>query len=141
MESLGEVAGAFLRQEISKGLDSGFPYNLRFVGDPTNTGGRFQTTPHNLLGTLFLQLGQAIAGNREQRPCKACGNWFELVPHDKGRKEFCSDGCKAKDYRERKKRAIELRVAGNTPKQIAEVIQTDIESVKRWVASVKRKGN
>jgi hypothetical protein len=143
MESLLDIADTFLRQEITNGLDHG-RYRAQFARDPDSSRHIFQLTPANLLGALFLQLGQAIAGDTEQRPCKECGKWFELVPQDKGRKEFCSDACKAKEYRERKKRAIELRGAGQTPEQIAEATNTEVKTVKRWVGNktkAKRKGN
>jgi hypothetical protein len=138
IESLPEVANAFLRQEITKGLDHG-RYRAQFARDPASDRHLFQITPTNLLGALFLQLGQAIAGDREQRPCKECGKWFELVPQDKGRKEFCSDACKAKEYRERKKRALEMRAQGRTPKQIADEIKTGVETVRGWVGKAKPK--
>jgi hypothetical protein len=141
MESSDEIADALLRQEISKGLDS-CGYRLRLVPDPSGnkTLDRFEVAPQNLLGALYLQLGQTIAGCREQRQCKECMKWFELVPQDKGRKEFCSDACKAKEYRERKKRAGELKDEGKTPKEIAEATNTDLKTIKKWVSTKKRKG-
>lgn len=143
MEDMPAVADAFLRQEISKGLGHGYPYRLRFNDDAEGTGTRFEVAPQNLIGALFLQFGRAVAGDKDHRPCKECGKWFELVPQDKGRREFCRAACKVKDYRDRKKRAVELKATGQTPQQIAKATGTELETVKRWVGrkgQTKRKG-
>ena len=57
-------------------------------------------TPPNLLGAMWLQFAQAIAGEFELYPCDACGKFFQRGPG--GRRAdatTCSDTC-----RQRKKR-------------------------------------
>jgi endogenous inhibitor of DNA gyrase (YacG/DUF329 family) len=71
-----------------------------------------QVIPANMLQAIFVQFWQAYTNKKQHRQCKTCDKWFELVPQDKGRREFCSDACKSKDYRNRKK---QLEVS-KTPK-------------------------
>jgi hypothetical protein len=135
VDSLSDVASAFIRQEIAKGL-YGVKYRMQFVQGAEGND-LFQIIPSSLLGALYLQFGRAVAGDKEHRQCRQCGKWFELRTSDKGRKEFCTDSCKVRESRERKKQAVGLREAGQTPKQIAEAIDTPIGTVERWVNGIK----
>lgn len=83
---------------------------------------------------LWMQFAQSVAEGKIFRYCKECGTPFELVPGDKGRKVFHSVACKTRDYRNRQARAVELRAAGKTPKQIAEALETDLATIKKWIA-------
>lgn len=61
--------------------------------------------PKNLLGALWLQLADAVTGNKEYRSCIECGRWFGLSNERRGgtkRKVFCSSACKVRDYRRKK---------------------------------------
>jgi hypothetical protein len=63
--------------------------------------------PPNLLGAMWLQFAQAVAGEFELYPCDACGKFFQRGPG--GRRAdatTCSDAC-----RQRKKR----KPQGGTP--------------------------
>jgi hypothetical protein len=100
-----------------------------------------QFMPSNLLGAMWLQFAQAIAGNKQQRACKECGRWFEISSEDDGRtarKLFCSDPCKSRDYRGRKDKARQLKAEGKAVKEIAEEIDTEVATVKKWLT--RRKG-
>jgi hypothetical protein len=100
-----------------------------------------QIVPKNLLGAMWFQLAQAIAGNKNYRTCRDCGRWFEISGDTDGRTErrqFCDDACKSRDYRRRKERAVELRAGGKAPKAIASELGTDVETIKKW--TVKKKG-
>ena len=80
-----------------------------------------QIIPDSLIAAMWLQFAQAFAGNRKYRACKACGRWFEISTEGSGfrvNRQFCSDACKSKDYRERReqaKRAQREPAATNTP--------------------------
>ena len=140
MEPPAEVAEAFLRQEMTKGLDIfGGGYGAALARVPDSERNVVRIIPQSLFKALFLQFAQAIAGNREQRPCKACGKWFELAPRHKGRKEFCNAACKVREYRERMKRTEELRAKGWSAKQIADEIQTELATVREWTKHKTRK--
>jgi hypothetical protein len=100
-----------------------------------------QIVPHNLLGAMWLQFAHAIAGNKKHRSCKECGKWIEISSEDDGRsarRMFCSDSCKFRDYRRRKDRAQRLKAEGKPVKAIAKELDTDVETIKKWLT--KRKG-
>jgi hypothetical protein len=100
-----------------------------------------QIIPDNLLSAMWLQFAQAIDGNGKHRACKECGKWFEISGEDTGfriNRVFCSDPCKSRDYRKRKEQAQHLKAEGKSFKDIAKELDTDIETIKKWVA--KRKG-
>jgi hypothetical protein len=95
--------------------------------------------PESLLGALWLQFAQAIDGDKEYRACRECGKWFEVsLDAFRTNRVFCSDPCKSRDYRRRKDRARQLRAEGRSAKEIAKELDTELETVKKWVA--KRKG-
>ncbi|MCP4317732.1 MAG: hypothetical protein GY789_17365 [Hyphomicrobiales bacterium] len=60
--------------------------------------------PINLVGALWLQFANAIEGNHDFGQCASCGSWFVVVP-GAGRpdKRYCSDACRMRAYRKRKK--------------------------------------
>jgi hypothetical protein len=58
--------------------------------------------------------------------------------HRTARRLFCSDPCKSKDYRRRRERAQQLKTEGRAVKDIAKELETDVDTIKSWVA--KRKG-
>jgi hypothetical protein len=100
-----------------------------------------QILPHHLLSAMWLQFAQSIAGNKKQRACKECGNWFEISSEEDGRTKrrmFCSDPCKSRDYRRRKEKAQQMKAEGRPVKEIAKELDTDITTIKNWVS--KRKG-
>jgi hypothetical protein len=100
-----------------------------------------QIIPSSLVGAMWLQLAQAIAGKKDYRTCKECGRWFEVSGGDDGRtarRLFCDNPCKSRDYRRRMDRARELKAEGKTVKEIANELDTDVDTIKKWVS--RRKG-
>lgn len=63
--------------------------------------------PKSLLGALWLQCLMAIDQQKHFAMCCTCSSWFELPENvvRKGRK-YCSDACKSKAYRQRKKQKV-----------------------------------
>jgi hypothetical protein len=60
--------------------------------------------PSSLLGALWLQLHQAVAGQKEYRQCAVCQGWFEISPKvSRASRRYCSDACRSQAYRDRKK--------------------------------------
>jgi hypothetical protein len=84
-------------------------------------------------------VARAVVEPADYRRCKTCGRWF-AVPDDlrKADQVFCQDSCKSRDYRERKARALELAAEWRPPKAIAEELQTDVATVKKWVGKQRR---
>jgi hypothetical protein len=78
------------------------PIRLLYV--PKENRLRIHVRPTNLLGCLWLQFARAIDGNRDYRRCRECGDWLEIsLTANRTSRLFCSDACRAKAYRERKK--------------------------------------
>jgi hypothetical protein len=133
------VAASFVRYWINSGLCSTVSPRLQL--DPGSGESLLVHHPISLLGALWLQFANAIAGKRKQRQCKVCGTWFDISGYKPGktkRRVFCSDQCKSRDYRDRRDRAQLLKAQGNSPTAIAEELDTDIETINKWVT--KRKG-
>jgi hypothetical protein len=109
--------------------------------DPDRGRRVLQIIPESLLSAMWLQFARWIDGDRKFRRCKECGEWFEISTKGDGfrvNREFCSDRCKSKDYRDRKQRAQRLKTTGRAVKDIARELDTDVETIKKWVT--KRKG-
>lgn len=140
-ESVQRIAEAYLAHNVTDGLWRADSQRLMFTYTPEGQPAKFdfQVMSENLLGALYVQFGRSVIGKKSQSSCKACGTWFQLVPQDKGRKEFCSPACKAAEYRGRKKRAMELSAEGQTLDQIAEATRTERTTVKKWVRTKGRK--
>jgi hypothetical protein len=62
--------------------------------------------PSSLLGCLWLQLANAIAGEKEFRQCLECHTWFDISLHSARKdKKFCNPSCKAAYHRRSVKKA------------------------------------
>jgi hypothetical protein len=132
------VAEAWLGRTITEHLQIDAEV-IRFGPDPRTGRWMLRFAPSNLLFLMWLQLVRMLAGERRHERCRACGTWFEAPPKAGKQKEFCSDLCKFRDYRTRKRRAVELRGKGRTLRQVAAETRTDVETVKKWIG-VKGKG-
>jgi hypothetical protein len=111
----------------------------RLEYDPQEGTLALRFVPRNLLAGVWFQLAQSISGDREHRQCLGCGTWFELDPGvTRNDRQTCSDRCRARIYRERKDRAVQLADEGKTPKEIATELDSDVKRVKGWIK--QRKG-
>jgi hypothetical protein len=95
--------------------------------------------PKNLLGAVWLQLAQAVGGNRKFRECGGCRRWFECSLAARSDKLYCSDACRARAYRERPTRAAHMRAGGKSMKEIAESLSVDEAQVRKWLRSPRTK--
>lgn len=92
------------------------------------------TAPLSLAGGVWLQLAESMAGNIEQRQCKECGKWFGSAPGlSRKSKTYCSDVCRMKAFRTRKRRAVELAAAGRPAEEIAKETGTPLKTVRGWI--------
>lgn len=98
--------------------------------------------PENLLGAIWLQFEHAVTGNREERECLGCGDWFE-VSRDTARsdKHYCGNSCRSKAYRERRAQARKLWAGGKgmSAKEIAERLEVDEKTVRGWVTRKRKR--
>jgi hypothetical protein len=100
-------------------------------------------SPLNLLAAMWLQLALSVVGSKEFRACKHCRRLFEISTEETGyrsHREFCSESCKTKDYRRRKRTALKMAKDGAEPRKIADAIATELATVRGWISAGKRRG-
>jgi hypothetical protein len=128
-ERMAEVVKVINNALFENGVGAGL------VIAPTRRGRiAHRFVPVSLLGAMWSQFAQAVAGDRDYRQCEQCGRWYALDP-DTARKSrlYCGDACKARHYRARKSKARELRAAGRPLGAIAAELKTDTTTLKRWL--------
>jgi hypothetical protein len=86
----------------------------------------------NLLDFMFHQLGLALIGGRRFQQCEGCGRWSLLSGVSRLNRTTCSDYCRLRLHRQRKK-AKELRQQGWSPRKIAKEIHEDVSRVSGWL--------
>ncbi len=99
---------------------------------------RLSMAPLTLLSAMWLQFALAVSGDKQFRECKFCKRMFEISTEQSGfrrHREFCSDSCKTKDYRRRKRTALRLAGSGTSVTSIAERTATDANTVRSWLAA------
>jgi hypothetical protein len=132
-------ASDLIQRWVNEHLDG--QVNVRVVYDVKTSKRVPRIVPRNLLSAMWYQFLQAFTSSRKYRACKECGKWFEISTEATGfriNRLFCGDPCKSKDYRRRKEQARELKTAGKTVKEIAKELDTDVDTIKKWLR--KRKG-
>ena len=100
-----------------------------------DTSPRLSLAPRTLLAAMWLQLTLAIAGDKHFPTCKSCSRLFEVSTSPTGfrtHREFCSDSCKTKDYRRRKRVASDLFTKGLSVQEIARLSDTKVATIRTW---------
>jgi hypothetical protein len=71
--------------------------------EPNGRSFQIRMVPHDLIGFMWVQFAEAVAGGKEFRQCASCARWMEIAP-GRGRpeKSYCSDACRMRAYRKRK---------------------------------------
>ena len=103
---------------------------------------RLSFAPTSLLSALWLQFALSLVGDKEFRSCKFCQRLFEISTDQTGfrrHREFCSDSCKTKDYRRRKRTALKLAGGRSSLRTIAERTNTKRATVRQWLAASKKR--
>jgi hypothetical protein len=69
-----------------------------FGPDPVTNALRLRYSPKDLLGAMWLQLGQKLMGGGTIKVCRKCGELFEAGPGTRRREdaEFCTDDHRTK---------------------------------------------
>jgi hypothetical protein len=107
---------------------------LAFARDRRVAGFVLQIVPVNLVGSLWLQLAEAISGSKKHRACEACGIWFELSPEkNRTSRHYCSEHCRSRAYRSRKEQARKMAGEGKTVAKIAAALGSDAKTIKGWL--------
>lgn len=88
----------------------------------------------DLLNAIWFQFAKAIDAGRRFARCKQCGKFFE-ISGGAGRtdKIHCSQRCQIAAWRERRRKAKQLRAEGATLREIAKQLGSDVSAVKGWL--------
>ncbi len=97
---------ARLRSFDKGGPMPGIDASILLSKDPLSGEARLCIRPSTLSDALWTQLALAIDGSQSLQTCVECKKWF-AIKSDRGRsdKEYCSDACRMRAYRKRKKDA------------------------------------
>jgi hypothetical protein len=126
-------AQAYMREIVEQHLV--YSLSPRMIGPPSEESLALRFEPNNLLTALWLQFALAITGNKTYHQCLACQTWFELSPAmNRADRLFCSNACRTRAYRQRITNARRLHTQGMELEIIARQLDTDVETVQRWLA-------
>jgi hypothetical protein len=91
-----------------------------------------------LLSAVWLEFATVVNENLAFGRCPECKRWFEVGTNAaRASREFCSTACRSKAYRQRQDRARQLFTAGTTFEEIAQQLDSDVATVRRWVTGFK----
>jgi hypothetical protein len=97
-------------------------------------------SPSSLLNAMWTQFFFAVTEGKQYRQCRECGKWFEVSPQvNRTSRQTCSNTCRNRGYQRRQEAARAMHAQGKTFKEIAKALETEVASVKKWVASTKEK--
>ena len=101
---------------------------------------RLSFKPLTLLSAMWLQLALAITEDKQFLACKFCHRVFEISTEQTGfrrHREFCTDSCKTKDYRRRRRDALRLIRDGESLASVSKHTSTGPATIRRWVRTDK----
>ena len=101
---------------------------------------RLAYAPLTLLSAMWLQLVLALADDKQFVACKFCRRLFEVSTSPTGfrtHREFCTDSCKTKDYRRRKREALRLAGEKKPVREIAKQTNTKTATIRQWLKAHK----
>jgi hypothetical protein len=90
--------------------------------------------PQDLGQALWWQFLLSVCELRNHTQCQVCGRWYELSPQvNRSDRLYCSDACRFKAYRRRRRQAVEMFRERRSIAQIAKELGSDRETIKGWV--------
>ena len=131
-------ARLYLQEVVNKSLAELVAPRLLWKTPDRNEMGLFMV-PSNLIGCLWLQLADAIAGFQKFRLCEneSCRKPMLVAAEGSGyrtNRKTCSNACRIRLYSGRKLEARQLRDQKLSLREIAKRLDTGVEQVKRWIA-------
>ena len=132
-------AWAYLKVEIDLALHhTAAEVAAEMDWDPRQGRPGLRFVAPTMSSAVWLQFADAVQNDRKYSRCKECGKWFEVAP-DAARtnRRFCSNGCRSKAYRERQDRARRMFAEKKRIEQIAEELDSDVATVRRWITGFK----
>jgi len=95
---------------------------------------RLTIQPRSLLGALWLQFAESIGTHKSFRKCEVCGRYMEISPDvNRADRRFCSDACRNRALRYRRKVAQQMREDGETLREISKATGSDMDTIKQWL--------
>lgn len=138
-EDLLRPAMFYVQQEVNRRLEEHTSPRILYIREEDRL--EMRVVPKNLLGALWLQFARAVDGNRDFRRCRQCGQWFAVSPSERTSREFCSNACRSKAYRERIEKALRMHAEGKPIGLIALELESDERTVVKWIEKgVQRRG-
>jgi len=129
-------AREYVRQQVNVELAETNTAQLNWTSDGSRV--RLTYAPETLIGAMWLQFALAISAPKEFRSCRTCGSPFEVSREPTtGRRVdsvFCSDRCKSRDYRARRRQARMLVAEGMSVREVATRVGARVAAVQRWIA-------
>ncbi len=125
----------YLQEVVNKSLAELVSSRLLWKAPDSNEMGLF-IVPSTLIGCLWLQLADAIAGHQKFRLCESCGKPMLVAAEGSGyrtNRKTCSNACRIRLYSDRKIEARQLRDKKFSVREIAKRLDTGVEQVKRWI--------
>ena len=121
------------RAAIARNLKERAFVGIRYDRDTQKQ--RLVATASGLLGYLWIELERSMETETKERVCPSCGKPFMVNPvtGSRRKREFCSDSCRHRAFRARKRRARELHAQGVSIQQIAETLASKPTTVRGWV--------
>lgn len=149
---LGQPALWYIQQSINEYLTGRAPkreteretervaISPHLLWNPEMTELGLYLVPRSLLGAMWLQFAQAVAGNKSYRQCEYCRKWFEVsLEASRPTRLYCSNACRFKAYRKRQEDAYRLHQGKVPLKEIATRLGTNTTTAKGWIKKGKEK--
>jgi hypothetical protein len=119
----------YLQTIINKTVDKMAPPRLLWNHGKLD----YYTVPRSLLEAMWVQFALAVANAHldDYQRCSQCPTWFAARTN----RDFCSDACRFRAYRERQDEARRLHAKGLSVSRIAKQLKADPKAVKGWIES------
>ncbi len=96
-----------------------------------------QIRPSGLLAAMWVQICEAVSGQKNFMQCAGCGEWWEIGAQVRSNQRTCSEECKEASRRNRERDAIKLAYQGWSVERIASHLGSSERAIRGWL---KKKG-
>jgi hypothetical protein len=130
---------AYLKNRLDPCLNRGAEYvTVGMSWDPRREHPALAYHCPTLLAAVWLGLATSVSENIGHGKCPTCGKWFAVAQGAfRSSRMFCSTGCRSRAYRQRQETARRLYTSGKSFEAIAEELDSDVATVRKWVTGFK----
>jgi len=123
----------YLQKTINDHLEA--KASPRLLWDFTGIRLDLSVSSASLLSMLWLQLANDVSGKMIYRECLSCKRWMRVGADTVRRsKQYCSNACRTRGLRRRQEMARDMANSGKSVTVIAEELDTDVDTVTKWVS-------